>query len=35
MGDRLLEIDEGGVHQVQRLFETWIAAIALTFLPKQ
>ena len=26
--DRFLEIYEGGVHQVQRLFETWIAAIA-------
>jgi hypothetical protein len=23
-----LELYEGGVHQVQRLFETWIAAIA-------
>ena len=28
IGDRFLEIYEGGVHQVQRLFETWIAAIA-------
>ncbi len=28
IGDRFLELYEGGVHQVQRLFETWIAAIA-------
>ena len=32
IGDRLLELYEGGVHQVQRLFETWSAAIAVVLM---
>jgi hypothetical protein len=32
IGDRFLELYEGGVHQVQRLFETWIAAIAAVLM---
>jgi len=29
IGDHFLELYKGGVHQVQRLFETWIAAVLM------